>query len=76
MRITRWEVGMRSALHSSGVLLRRLREQEGALHALGLLQRPASQGHRDDDLEVLAVSFLPPRFALLLRLIGRESIRM
>lgn len=61
MIITRSQVGLERVFHSSGVLLRLLLEPQGPLHGVGLLQRPASQGHHDDDVQLFAVSLLPPR---------------
>lgn len=76
MIITRSQVGPERVLHSSGVLLRLLLEPQGPLHGVGLLQRPASQGHHDDDVQYFAVSLLPSRMNPLLCLMkSRESTR-
>ena len=76
MIITRSQVGLEHTFDSSGVLLRLLLEPQGALHRVGLLQRPASQGHHVGDVQLFAVSLLPSRMNRLLDSMNhRESMR-
>ena len=63
MIITLSEVRFELVLHSSGVLLRRSLQQQGALRHQRFVQRSAAQGHHDDHRQIVDLPLLPSRSA-------------